>query len=347
MGRYISIPISTAAYYGIRDIKPGYGSGAFRFYGVSGTFTIPTGVSEVRVTALGGGGYGGGHCCCNQGCCVTSIGGGGGGGGYAVATLPVTPGCICNVAVGAAGSSLNSAGGTSCFGLLVYACGGGFGCGNPGAGAGGTGGAGGTFAVCAGATCVVGRNGNAGCCGMAHNLTSFSCSNAPLMCGAGGASAGPIGGAGTGPFPGTSGSDVYNCKGFNGEDATEADLATKFGNTIRWPGDAILGTSRTATVISGTAPNFPPGCYCVSAFGGGVTICSCCIIANPSCCGGTGFRFYNAGYGGGGSGCRVVCGCACSSPYLGFFCYCMANNLPCCNHGCIGTPGNGFVVVEF
>ena len=346
MGRYVSIPITTAAYYGIRDIKPGYGTGAFRFYGVSGTFTIPTGVSEVRVTALGGGGNGGNFNCCS-GCCVTSIGGGGGGGGYVVATTSVTPGCICNVAVGAAGSSVGSSGGNSCFGDLVYACGGGCGFGSPASGCGGRGGAGGTFCVCTGATCVVGRCGNCGCCGFTLNSSAFCCCGLAYTCGMGGAGAGPIGGGGTGPFPGTSGSDVYNCKGFNGEDATESDLATKFGNTIRWPGDAILGTSRAATVISGTAPHFPPACYCVSAFGGGVTVCSCCVIANTSCCGGTGSRFYNAGYGGGGSGCRLTCGCACSSPYLGFFCYCMALGMPCCNAGCVGAAGNGFVVVEF
>lgn len=344
MGRYVSIPISATAFFGIRDIKPGFGTGAFRFYGVSGTFTIPTGVSEVRITALGGGGSGG-NVNCNNGCCATLVGGGGGGGGYAVATVPVTPGAVCNIAVGAAGSSPGSSGGTSCFGVLVFACGGGCGHGsNPGGGAAGTGG---TFAVCTGATCIVGRNGNTGCVGVTGLASSFTCNNISYSCGGGGAAAGPIGGGGTGPFPGTSGSDVYNCKGFNGEDVSESDLATKFGNTVRWPGDTILGTSRTATVISGTAPHHPPGCYCVSAFGGGVTVCHCCIFANTSCCGGTGFRFYNAGFGGGGSGCRATCGCACTNPYLGFFCYCMANSANCCHHGCIGVAGSGYIVVEF
>ena len=346
MGRYVSIPISTAAYYGIRDIKPGYGSGAFRFYGVSGTFTVPTGISEVRVTAVGAGGFGGNVFCCS-GCCVTAIGGGGGGGGYAVATVPVVPGCICNVAVGAAGSGIGSSGGNSCFGLLVYACGGGCGCGAAGSGAQAVGGSGGTFAVCTGASCVVGRNGNCGCCGLALNLNQFTCTP-PATCGAGGAAGSPIGGAGTGPFPGTSGSDVYNCKGFNGEDATEADLASKFGNTIRWPGDAILGTSRVATVISGTAANFPHGCYCVSAFGGGATICGSCPVTNSASCCGTGCRFYNAGYGGGGGGCRITCGCACSDGYRGYYCFCMYLYMSqCCYMGCVGAPGNGFVVVEF
>jgi hypothetical protein len=71
-------------------------------------------------------------------------------------------------------------------------------------------------------------------------------------------------------------------------------------------------------------------------------------VAKSSCCCGTGCRFYNAGYGGGGGGCRITCGCACSSPYLGFYCYCMYTGMTCCCHmGCVGAPGNGFVVVEF
>ena len=241
MGRYVSLQIAPTINYGIRDVKPGFGSGAFRFFGVSGTFTVPAGITEVRVTALGAGGCGQVN---NYGCgpsCPIQIGGGGGGGGYVIACATVTPGCVCNVAAGAPG------GGASCFGTIIYAYGG---C----AGSNLSGGAGGNFCACTGSTCVVGRNGNAGCCGFgAPGAGARCCVGVSHDCGMGGASGSPIGGGGTGPFPGTSCADIFSCKVFNGEDSTEADLATKFGNTIRWPGDAILGTYCIATSIGAPA----------------------------------------------------------------------------------------------
>jgi len=331
MGRYVSLAIAPTINYGIRDVKPGFGTGGFRFFGVSGTFTVPAGISEVRITALGAGGCGATNTF--SGCCAILVGGGGGGGGYVVATASVTAGCVCNVAAGAVG------GGASCFGSIVYAYGG---CNASIC----CGGAGGNFCACSGSTCIVGRSGNAGCTGFsAPGSGSPDCSGGlGFDCGMGGASGSPIGGGGTGPFPGTSGSDIFNCKGFNGEDATEADLATKFGNLIRWPGDAILGTSRLATSVGATAAGFPMGCYCVSSFGGGRLICGCCSVAATLCCSPN--NYASAGFGGGSSGCRVTCYCyfqghGYASPVCNFCC----PNLV--SRGFRGNPGTGYVVVEF
>ena len=90
MGRYVSLAIAPTINYGIRDVKPGFGTGSFRFFGVSGTFTVPAGISEVRITALGGGGCG--QTNTFSGCCPNVVGAGGGGGGYVVATATVTAG---------------------------------------------------------------------------------------------------------------------------------------------------------------------------------------------------------------------------------------------------------------
>jgi len=330
MGRYVSIAIQPTINYGIRDVKPGYGTGSFRFFGVSGTFTVPPGVSEVRVTALGAGGCG----AVNQftGGCAVWIGGGGGGGGYLVATAAVTPGCVCNVAAGARG------GGNSCFGTIIYAyggCNGSLCCQ----------GAGGTFCACSGSTCIVGRNGNQGIIGlMACGIGNYSCTGASWLCGTGGASGSPVGGGGCGSFPGTSNSDIFNCKGFNGEDTSETDLASKFGNLIRWPGDAILGTSRLATTIGATAAGYPPQCYCVTAFGGGSQVCGCC--AGACVVGGFPNPFASAGFGGGSAGCRITCSCG-SNAYG----YSGGNANFCPGYtsavGYRGNAGSGYVVVEF
>lgn len=321
MGRYVSLAIEPTVYFGIRDVKPGYGSGAFRFYGSSGTFTVPNGVTEVRVTALGGGGSGSYPCvCCNCWCCCTYYGGSGGGGaGYIVATIPVTPGCVCNIAVGGAG------GGNSCFGTVLYAYGG---CNASTTQSSTSAGAGGTYCLVPGSgTLVSAYCGNAGL-PMTHS-PQYTCQG--CLCQAGGASGSPLGGNSCGQWPGAYGTDVYSCKGFNGESSPESDVASKFGNTIRWPGEAILSTHRSATVISGTAPGFPPSCYCVSTFGGAVSgLCSASNIG----------AYTSAGCGGGGAG---------YTPPCIFRCYYNYGSNMCCCPTCLapGNAGNGFVVVEY
>ena len=44
---------------GIRDVIPGFGTGNWRVFGASTSWTVPSGVAQVRVTAIGGGGSSG------------------------------------------------------------------------------------------------------------------------------------------------------------------------------------------------------------------------------------------------------------------------------------------------
>lgn len=76
----------------------------------SGTFTIPTGITALKVTVAGGGGGGGSGNDNGEG---GSTGGTGGGGGGAIKFLTgLTPGATLSVTVGAGGNS-GSSGGTS------------------------------------------------------------------------------------------------------------------------------------------------------------------------------------------------------------------------------------------
>lgn len=84
----------------------------------SGTFTVPSGVSSVKVTVLGGGG-GGGAVASNY---TTSSGGGGGGYAFKYITGLVS-GAAITVTVGNGGAS-GAAGGTSSFGAYCSATGG-------------------------------------------------------------------------------------------------------------------------------------------------------------------------------------------------------------------------------
>jgi hypothetical protein len=117
MGRYIQTP-ERDFNPGLSDTKRFYGSGQYRIFSSSGTWTVPLGVSTVRVSALGAGGGGGGHWFahensigCLSGFCTTnfmgswSIAGNGGGGAYTVGVASVTPGCVCCVVVGACGTT--------------------------------------------------------------------------------------------------------------------------------------------------------------------------------------------------------------------------------------------------
>lgn len=96
-----------------------------QIFTASGTFTIPAGITKVKVTVVGGGGGSGGA---SQGSAMT---GGGGGGGTSIQTLTgLTPGNTVTVTVGAGGSAgANSGtdggnGGTSSFGANASATGG-------------------------------------------------------------------------------------------------------------------------------------------------------------------------------------------------------------------------------
>jgi hypothetical protein len=65
------------------------------------TFTVPSGVYQITVEAIGGGGRGG-TCLSSAG---FNVGGGGGGGAYAAKTIAVTPGQIYTVTVGTGATS--------------------------------------------------------------------------------------------------------------------------------------------------------------------------------------------------------------------------------------------------
>jgi hypothetical protein len=122
----------------------GGGFTAMQVFTSNGTFTVPTGITTVKVTVVGGGGGGGAGQC--------APGGAGGGGGTAIEYITgLTPGGTVTVTVGAAGTSGGSfstgqpggAGGTSSFGAFCSATGGGGGAGgSSGTGTGGTGGLG-------------------------------------------------------------------------------------------------------------------------------------------------------------------------------------------------------------
>jgi hypothetical protein len=91
----------------------------------SGTFTVPAGVTKVKVTVVGGGGGGGGA---NSG---SFSGGGGAGGGAAIKVVSgLTPASTVSVTVGTGGGGSNygsgygGAGNTSSFGAYCSATGG-------------------------------------------------------------------------------------------------------------------------------------------------------------------------------------------------------------------------------
>lgn len=83
------------------------GNFAFQKFVANGTFTIPPGVTGVRVTLFGGGAGGGGAT-------ATNVGAGGGSGGYAIKYLSgLTPGNTITVTVGAGGTGVSGAAGNS------------------------------------------------------------------------------------------------------------------------------------------------------------------------------------------------------------------------------------------
>jgi hypothetical protein len=116
------LPTSPALQYKLPNLRPGFA--AIDSFTSSGTFTVPIGVTQVRVTVIGGGGAGGTH--------TTIPSGGGGAGGHGSATITgLTPGSQIPVTVGAGGSAFTGgatgqggSGGTSSFGTYVSATGG-------------------------------------------------------------------------------------------------------------------------------------------------------------------------------------------------------------------------------
>ena len=368
MARYVALPkelVASPILYGKKPCASytAFGSGQFEYFGVSGTFTVPEGVTRVRVTALGAGGAG--TCgrspsrSCNNS--PTQGGHGGGGAGYVLAEVAVTPGTTCTVTVG------SYPGGTTCMGTQIIANGGcnasigcsalrcdnysqtcGF-CDNLGCG-----GAGGTGVVCgAEVTSIVTASGSCGTCGLCGSACDFaSCFSAfrvqdtncnvcvPFNIGGKGGAAGSyLGVTASSPFPGTLGADIFACKAFNGEALAVADLSVPVVKP-RWPGEFIVSTSRLDTSIAGTAAGFPSATYIASVFGGANSSPCCCDTAIR--CNGV------AGCGGGGPGNAAMnmarcCNCSYSNQNV-------CGSCPCgqCGPalGCV-NGGNGYFVIEY
>ena len=100
----------------------GGGFSSWQIFASTGTFTVPTGVTKVKGTVVGGGGGGGGVGC-------DGSGGGGGGGGTTIEIISgLTPAATVSVTVGTGGSAGTTgnggSGGTSSFGAYCSATGG-------------------------------------------------------------------------------------------------------------------------------------------------------------------------------------------------------------------------------
>lgn len=128
------------------------GGQAFTYTGSAQTFTIPTGVSSLKVTIVGGGGTGG-AANYSAGCpAYQGKGGGGGAGGTAVVYLTgVTSGNTITVTVGNAAGASSISSGTQTIATTTATAGstGGTGAASPGVGGAGGGGSGATY-VCVG-----------------------------------------------------------------------------------------------------------------------------------------------------------------------------------------------------
>lgn len=159
----------------------------------SGTFTVPAGVTRVKVTVIGGGGGAGYN--------STYASGGGGSGGRSVGVVTgLTQGQQITVTVGAGGTSPGTAGngtggGTSSFGSYITATGGGGGTGGTG-----TANAGGAPGTSSGGT--VNDAGEYGLDGSQNNASGI---------GNGGKGGGPGGGRGTTGF-----ATGYTAQGYGG-----------------------------------------------------------------------------------------------------------------------------------
>lgn len=111
------LPTAPFIGYKLPALTPGVRNLAVLGAGAVTSWTVPAGVTTLRLRLWGGGGAGGMG---NNG-----VGGGGGGGGYNEGYYSVTPGASYPVTVGAGGIGSGGAGGTTSFGTLASATGGG------------------------------------------------------------------------------------------------------------------------------------------------------------------------------------------------------------------------------
>jgi hypothetical protein len=158
----------------------------------SGSFTVPAGVTKLRVRVVGGGGSGGGST-------ASLAGAGGGSGAYAEGVVTVTPGQVITVTVGAGGAGNSGAsgsiGGTSSFGAFASATGGSGGATNGGGSA--PGGAPGS-ASGSGFILIAGANGQDGYANTGSGMGANSVFGGAGRAGGGGGVGGTAPGAGGG-----------------------------------------------------------------------------------------------------------------------------------------------------
>lgn len=224
-----TVTLGTNAYYGVMLLALRASLSSPTTYTSSGTFTVPSGVTQLTVQCWGGGG---------GGSTVTSNnrrGGGGGGGAYATSLVNVTPGNIYSVVVGAGGSA-NSAGGNSSFGTsLVVAAGGSGGTNNSA-----TAGSGGTTTASTGTIKYAGGNG-------ANGGSQYS--------GGGGGGAGSTGAGGNAPTAASgsygSGTSLY---GGNGGASVSGSSNGNAGNTYGGGGSGSVTNSNTDRAGGSGAP---------------------------------------------------------------------------------------------
>ncbi len=204
-----------------------FSSGRAKAFTANGTFTVPTGVTKVWLTGVGGGGGGG----AGGGATTANIGGGGAGGAAGQCTfqqeVTVTPGTSIAVTIGAGGSGGTSvsgasgndgtAGGNTTFGALATLVGGGAGGGGASSVATGAGGAGAASAS------------------NAHNGAAGSCGNDAKSGGTGGAGASSPFGGGGGAGRGASSNGV-NGYAAGGWGAGGGGGGGAYGNTATFTG---------------------------------------------------------------------------------------------------------------
>jgi hypothetical protein len=205
----VTLPGAPLVNYKLPALRPGFAS--MQVFTSSGAFTVPNGVTTLRVTVIGGGGAGGYH--------STLPGGGGGAGGKAIGVVSgLVPGQSIAVTVGAGGAALTgpgtgNSGGTSSFGTYMSATG-------------GFGGNGGTAALFA----MAGGGGGAGVGGQINIGGSWGSDSIVVAC-RGGDGGGPGNGrACSGALPGVAASGFGGGGGGGGTSVS--------GSPIGYPGGA-------------------------------------------------------------------------------------------------------------
>lgn len=247
----------------------------------SGTYTVPPGVTSLKVECWGGGGAGGGCPKDNN-----NTGGGGAGGAFNTATVSVTPGQVINYTVGAGGVGVAGGnggnGGASTF-LSVTAAGGqggtagignsGNGIGGPttigdlngGAGANGLafsygGGGGGGSGNTSGGSAAIGSSGGNGGAG---SIPGGNGANGPIVLQTNGSAATTLAGAGSGAIngAGSSSSILTGGNGFRGQITIYSCVLSLTSTTASGP---ICAGGTSTITLNGPAANLPAGTYTVT-----------------------------------------------------------------------------------